>query len=894
MRYLLKSSIKSIIALLPIAFVSLVGAQTLQTMCSFNNTNGLQPLAALTLGSDGNFYGTTDSGGSNGYGTVFKFTTNGTLNTLVSFNNTNGAYPQAGLTLGPDGSFYGTTCGGGSGNEGTVFNMTTNGILTTLVSFYSTNGFYPVAGLTLGPDGNFYGTTLYGTTLYGGYYNGYGTVFKVTTNGVFTILVNFNGTNGAYPQAGLALGPDGNLYGTTSQGGTNGGTGTVFKLTTNGTLTTLVSFNNTNGAYPHAGLTLGNDGNFYGTTDGGGINGLLGGSGNVFMITTNGALNTLMYFNQANGVSPQATLSQGSDGNFYGTTSGGGSGNHGTVFKIGTDGTLTTLVYFDGTNGSTPQTALTLGTDGNFYGTTVGGGSVNAGTVFRLLLPLTISIQPQSQTEQTGATVTFFASATSLTTLGYQWQKNGTNLIDSGRMSGANTNALTITDISESDTAVYSVIVSNSNFSITNYATLTVIDPPIITAQPTNLLVLTGANVAFGVSLTGSASYFRYQWQFNGTNLVNATNAVYIISAVATNKAGNYSVVVTNAAGRAVSSNAALSLVLPPKSQTNYASSTANFTVATFSPESLNFQWQKNGTNLANVGNISGATNSTLTIANLSDADAAIYSAVVSDAANSVTTSNATLTVNDSLFITTQPLSQTIGVGSNVTFTATAYGAPPFIFQWYYSNSPAGSPTSGTNVSSYTLTNVQTNQSGNYSVQVINGLSNLTSSNALLTVKVFPPTVGIQPTNQRVLIGGSASFVVSVGGTAPFVYHWRFNGTNILGATNAAYTIPTVAATNTGNYSVVITNSAGSVTSSNAFLTVIVPPTMALQLLAGYPVLNLNGMLSNNFVVQYNTDLTGTNWITLHIFSNLLTSPYQFLDPSGSSQPARFYRVWMQ
>ncbi len=516
------------------------------------------------------------------------------------------------------------------------------------------------------------------------------------------------------------------------------------------------------------------------------------------------------------------------------------------------------------------------------------------GTVFCLLLPPTITIQPQSQTNNTGTTVTFLISAISLTPLGYQWQKSGTNLVDGGNIVGATTNALTITGISESDVAVYSVIVSNANFSVTNYATLTIIDPPIITAQPTNLLVLAGANVAFGVSLTGTASYFRYQWQLSGTNLLNATNAVYTISAVATNKAGNYSLVVTNAAGWAVSSNAALTVVLSPRSQTNYASSTAAFTATAFGPESLNCQWQKNGTNLANVGNISGATNSTLTIANLSDADAAVYRAVVSDAANSVTTSNATLTVNDSLFIATQPLSQTVGVGSNVTFTATAYGAPPFIFQWYYSNSPAGSPTSGTNVSSYTLTNVQTNQSGNYKVQVINGLGSLTSSNALLTVKVYPPIIGIQPTNQRVMIGGSVSFIVSVGGTAPFVYHWRFNGTNILGATNIAYTIPAVVATNTGNYSVVITNSAGSVTSSNAFLTVVIPPTMSLKLLAGYPVLNLNGMLSNSFVVQYSADLTGTNWITLLSLSNLLISPYQFLDPAGVVPPARFYRVLMQ
>ena len=144
------------------------------------------------------------------------------------------------------------------------------------------------------------------------------------------------------------------------------------------------------------------------------------------------------------------------------------------------------------------------------------------------------------------------------------------------------------------------------------------------------------------------------------------------------------------------------------------------------------------------------------------------------------------------------------------------------------------------------------------------------------------------------MMGSSASFSVSVSGTPPFSYQWRFNGTNLLNATNAAYAIQAVGATNTGNYSVVVTNLAGSVTSSNALLTVIVPPTLALQLLAGYPLLNLDGMLSSNFVVQYSTNLAGTNWINLLSLTNLPSSPYLFLDPAGVGQPARFYRAFMQ
>jgi uncharacterized repeat protein (TIGR03803 family) len=143
---------------------------------------------------------------------------------MVSFNNTNGANPSAGLTLGNDDNFYGATYDGGQNGLGTIFRVTTNGVLTTLVSFNNTNGANPTAGLTLGSDGNFYGTTVYGGS------SNLGTAFQMTTNGVLTTLVSFNGTNGANPRAGWTSGSDGNLYGTTSGGGGSGTNGTVLKL----------------------------------------------------------------------------------------------------------------------------------------------------------------------------------------------------------------------------------------------------------------------------------------------------------------------------------------------------------------------------------------------------------------------------------------------------------------------------------------------------------------------------------------------------------------------------------------------------------------------------------------------------------------------------------------
>ena len=416
---IIKSIFSSITGVLMSGVVALhaQAGVTLTSLVSFNQTNGASSSAALIQAKDGNFYGTTSAGGAYtnlsvlGNGTVFKLETNGTLTTLVSFDGTNGAAPEAGLVQGADGSFYGTTYNGGSNNAGTIFQFTTNGALTTLVTlaFGDGTGAYPKAGLIQGQDGNFYGTTAISGT------NGYGTAFQVMTNQtLITTLVSFNisGNVGAFPCAGLVQANDGSLYGTTYQGGTNG-YGTIFKLTTNGTFTSLYSFTGTNdGGNPYAGLVQGADGNFYGTTFFGGTNGY----GTVFEFATNGTLTTLVSFGNTNGANPQAALVQGSDGNFYGTTSAGGAytnlsvlGN-GTIFKLATNGTLTTLASFDGTNGASPEAGLVQGADGNFYGTTTYGGTNGYGTVFRLSV---VVPPPKFQTvTKAGTTLTLTWSAT--------------------------------------------------------------------------------------------------------------------------------------------------------------------------------------------------------------------------------------------------------------------------------------------------------------------------------------------------------------------------------------------------------------------------------------------------------------------------------------------------
>jgi uncharacterized repeat protein (TIGR03803 family) len=351
-------------------------------------SDGANSGAGLVQGSDGNFYGTTGSGsGASAYGTLFRIGTNGALMTLWSFTNgVDGASPGAGLVQGSDGSFYGTTYGSGSGASayGTVFRISPSGSLTTLWSFTNgLDGANSYATLIQGSDGNFYGTT----TGSGSGPSGNGTVFRITPNGSLTNLHSFTGgSDGANPYAMLVQGTDGNFYGTTYSGGTNDcQCGTVFRISPSGSLTTLWSFTNgLDGANSYGRLAQGGDGNFYGTTSGGGPTGY----GTVFRISPTGNLTNLWAFTGCfDGASPYAGLVQGSDGNFYGTTSGGGPSGYGTAFRISPDGGLTALHSFGGSDGANPYAALVQGSDGSFYGTTYAGGN-GYGTVFQLLVPL--------------------------------------------------------------------------------------------------------------------------------------------------------------------------------------------------------------------------------------------------------------------------------------------------------------------------------------------------------------------------------------------------------------------------------------------------------------------------------------------------------------------------
>jgi uncharacterized repeat protein (TIGR03803 family) len=369
-----------------------------ETLISFDQTTGEDPFWPLIQGTDGNFYGSTTSGGPtnpepcNGYGcgTIFEVTPIGELTTLAAVDGSTG-YIQIAL-LGSDGNLYCNT-GPSSYDGGVIFQML-DGLITCV-----SEGGVPSA-LVQANDGNFYGTTL------GGGASGDGTFFQLTPAGELTTLLNFD--SAARPTA-LIQGTDGDFYGTTGYGAQDDGT--IVRITPQGRLFTLHTFSGKDGKFPYGALIQATDGNFYGTTYTGGQNdpsncqGL--GCGTIFKITPFGAFSTIYNFcsksDCVDGQWPTVGLIQGSDGNFYGTTQAGGRYNYGTIFRITPDGLLTTLHSFDIIDGIGLYAGLVQGTDGNFYGNAPNG--LTYGTIFKLSLGLRpfVEIMPTSGDE--GSTI---------------------------------------------------------------------------------------------------------------------------------------------------------------------------------------------------------------------------------------------------------------------------------------------------------------------------------------------------------------------------------------------------------------------------------------------------------------------------------------------------------
>lgn len=415
------------LCLLPVA----VQAQTFTLLTTFDFYQGAEPLG-LAQGSDGSFYGITFGGGAGdggfGDGTAFGVTPAGLFSSLYNFcslaNCIDGGEPSGSLMLSTDGYFYGSARYGGLHMGGILFKAKVNGISRALYNFCSqpncSDGAYPYSGLNEAANGD-----LYGTTYSGGRVNqlcglvGCGTIFKIDSKGKLTKIHDFcmqtNCADGSLPEGGLVQASDGYLYGTTTSGGSSG-FGTVFRLSTAGKTDTLYNFCSlpscVDGATPASGLIEGTDGNLYGTTMGGGDMQCFPGAGcgTVFQITLYGAFTTLHTFEGTDGIFPSGLI-QATDGTFYGTTEQGGSIiGAGTIFRVSSAGVLTTLYNFCASDfecddGSNPEAGVIQATNGIFYGSAGSGGSLGVGTLYSLntgLVPFVALVRPFGKVGETG------------------------------------------------------------------------------------------------------------------------------------------------------------------------------------------------------------------------------------------------------------------------------------------------------------------------------------------------------------------------------------------------------------------------------------------------------------------------------------------------------------
>jgi len=452
-------SIASIAAAFCVATAIASPAKTFNVLASFDGKNGDVPNGPLVQGANGNFYGTTQNGGTHnsnqsctgyGCGTVFEVTPAGKLTTIYNFcsqkNCADRAVPSA-LVLGANGNLYGTTASGGANNAdicagggvggcGTFFEITPAGKLTTLHSFCAQQNCADGSAFTLvqATNGNFYGAGGGGNQNGdAGCPTGCGTIVEITPKGKLTTVYSFcpgtSCTDGEFPQSVMQA-SNGNFYGVTLYGGTIGW-GAVFELTPAGKLTVLYSFCNAancaDGVQPSGMLTQATNGNFYGTTRYGGVNY----GGTAFELTPTGKLTILHRFcsqtNCKDGSNPLAGLVEGTDGNFYGTTYAGGTAQStlcsgcGTAFEIAPGGKLSTLYNFcsrtNCTDGALPTQALMQATNGTFYGLTDFGGAnlgcINGGScgeVFSFSVGLGPFVETNPTSGKVGRAVTILGN----------------------------------------------------------------------------------------------------------------------------------------------------------------------------------------------------------------------------------------------------------------------------------------------------------------------------------------------------------------------------------------------------------------------------------------------------------------------------------------------------
>lgn len=453
-----------------------------------------------------------------------------------------------------------------------------------------------------------------------------------------------------------------------------------------------------------------------------------------------------------------------------------------------------------------------------------------------------ITCQPASLTVTSGATAAFFVTASGTTPLTYQWQWQGSEL------AGATNPVLKLGRVTTNQAGAYSVIVANSQGRTpSDTATLTVLPPPVpqapvIVRQPQPVTVPAGSNALFYAGVTGTAP-IRFQWWFGTNPVAYATTPQLTLFRVTPAQAGEYFLVAANPWGAATSAPAALTVTAPPppappvlleqpKSLTVVTGALAFFHVTATGARPLAYQWSRDGEALPD------ATNALYLIRHAATNDAGIYAATVSNPGGSVASSNATLTVivpppPTAPVITRQPQSMSVPAGSNVVLSVTVTGSKPLSYQWRFN----GTPIRGAAGPSLTLWSVRPEQAGDYSVLVANSAGRALSDTAALVVYAAPKIL-VPPQSRMAAPGADVKFTVTASGSAPLAYQWLFNGTPLRGATSPALALSKVTTNNAGRYAVRVSNAYGSVQSQAATLVIWTsgPPTPII-------IIRTNGVL---------------------------------------------------
>ncbi len=432
------------------------------------------------------------------------------------------------------------------------------------------------------------------------------------------------------------------------------------------------------------------------------------------------------------------------------------------------------------------------------------GASASSGLTVAIHDAVLITSHPASQSVCIDDAVTFEVAASGAVT-GYQWRKDGMPI------SGANSASLMLTGVSASDVGSYDCVATYACGSVTsNGAALSLNDAVVVTSHPLGQVTCENDAVSFSVSATGDG-VLSYQWRKDGADIAGATGSSFGIASATSSDAGDYVCVITGACG-SVASNAGslavrdpLSIATQPQDATQCLESSASFSVAVSGDGPFTYQWRKDGVT------IDGATQAVLSLNNLAEADAGSYDCIVTGC-TSETTASATLTLNDRLSVSQEPVAQSACPGEDAAFSITAVGTD-VTYQWRKN----GQDIPGANAEVFSLTGVQAQDAGDYDCVVSSSCGSETSASAALDVK-DPVAITQSPLGETRCPGESVSFAVSATGSGPLTYQWRKDGVDIPGATEASLLIPSPESTDAGSYDCIVTG-CGSETSASAVLT---------------------------------------------------------------------------